>query len=245
MTTTPAPTQFERVLLRLRGMIVGGECPPNTKLLEVEIARLLDVSRTPVRLAMQALAQEGLLLYTPQRGFVVRGFTIAEVIEAVDIRGRLEAMACEMAAARGLTPEAAAAIERNLEATRALLGKGGFTEADGEAWSALNGDFHDLLVAASGSTLINGMIQQAGTVPLSSARMIVSTPQTLDVIHDYVSGAVVMHAIVFDAVRQRNASRARLMMEEHVFQGRERLRLLLEDFPRRDMAPAFRLVGGG
>ncbi len=245
MTSAPATTQFERVVLRLRGMIVGGDFPPNTKLLEVEIAKLLDVSRTPVRLALQALAQEGLLLYTPQRGFVVRGFTIAEVIEAVDVRGRLEAMACEMAAARGLGPEAAADIEGNLAATRALLVGPGFTEADGEAWSALNGDFHDLLVAASGSGLIAGMIQQTATVPLSSARMIVATPQTLDVIRDYVGGAVVMHAIVFDAVRQRNASRARIMMEEHVFQGRERLRLLLEDFPRHDMAPAFRLVGGG
>lgn len=245
MTTTPAPTQFERVLLRLRGMIVGGDFPPNTKLLEVEIARLLDVSRTPVRLAMQALAQEGLLLYTPQRGFVVRGFTIAEVIEAVDVRGRLEAMACEMAATRGLSPDAAHEIEENLAETRGLLGKGGFTEADGEAWSALNGAFHDLLVEASGSGLIAGMIQQAATVPLSSARMIVSTPHTLDVIHDYVSGAVVMHSIVFEAVRQRNPTRARIMMEEHVFQGRERLRLLLEDLSRRDMAPAFRLVGKG
>lgn len=227
-----ARTQFERVLVRLRGMIMEGRFAPHSKLQEVELAKQMEVSRTPVRLALQALAQEGLLLYTPQRGFVVRGYSIAEIMDAVEIRGRLEAMACEMAARFGLDADTTAAIEANLAETAALYGKNEHTASDVEAWSMLNGDFHDALIGAAKSSMLSGLIQQTGTVPLSSARVIVATPSNAESVFEYVGGALKMHQIVFDAVRQRDEARARRMMEEHVYQGRERLRVTLENLSR-------------
>lgn len=240
-----ASTQFERVLLRLRGMIMEGGFAPHAKLLEVELAKQLDVSRTPVRLALQALAQEGLLTYAPQRGFTVRGFSVNEIITAVDIRGRLEAMACEMAAQSGLNDEAVALLERNLADTAALLRKPSYSEADVEAWSALNGDFHDAFLTAANSPLLTALVQQTGTVPLSSPRIIVATPSNIDDIMAYVRDALKMHEIVFDAVRQRDAARARRMMEEHIYQGRVRLQDVLQNLGKqREMvySRGFRLI---
>ncbi|MEQ8348789.1 MAG: GntR family transcriptional regulator [Sneathiellaceae bacterium] len=222
-------TQFERVLLRLRGMIMAGRFEPLARLQEVELARLFEVSRTPVRLALQTLAQEGLLVYTPQRGFQVRGFSIAEIIEAIDVRGRLEAMACEQAAGKGLPPAVLAALGDNLAQTRALLRKGGFTAADSEAWSALNGEFHRMLVDASGNTVIASLLQQVTKIPFSGAQAVVSTPESGDIVFDYVQGAVIMHGLVLDAVQSGNPARARLLMEEHVYQGRERLQHFLQE----------------
>ena len=240
-----ASTQFERVLLRLRGMIMEGRFAPHAKLLEVELAKQLEVSRTPVRLALQALAQEGLLTYAPQRGFTVRGFSIAEIINAVDIRGRLEAMACEMAAQAGLRDETTALLTRNLADTAALLQKPEHTDADVEAWSALNGDFHDALLAAANSPMLTALIQQTGTVPLSSPRVIVATPSNIAMIMDYVRDALKMHELVFDAVQKRDAARARRMMEEHVYQGRVRLQEALQNLSKqREMvySRSFRLI---
>jgi len=240
-----ARTQFERVLVRLRGMIMEGSFAPHSKLQEVELAKQMDVSRTPVRLALQALAQEGLLLYTPQRGFVVRGYSIAEIMDAVEIRGRLEAMACEMAARLGLDAKTRSAIEGNLAETAALHGKSHHTAGDVETWSGLNGDFHDTLISAAGSSMLSGLIQQTGTVPLSSARVIVATPNNAELVFEYVGNALKMHQLVFHAVLQRDEARARRMMEEHVYQGRERLRATLENLTKqRELvySRSFRLI---
>lgn len=240
-----ASTQFERVLLRLRGMLMEGRFAPHAKLLEVELAKQLEVSRTPVRLALQALAQEGLLTYAPQRGFTVRGFSVNEIINAVDIRGRLEAMACEMAAQTGLSDETIALLERNLADTAALLQKPVHSDADVEAWSSLNGDFHDAFLTAANSPLLASLVQQTGTVPLSSPRIIVATPSNIGEIMAYVHDALKMHEIVFDAVRGRDVARARRMMEEHIYQGRVRLQEVLQNLGRqREMvySRGFRLI---
>ncbi|MBX3454870.1 GntR family transcriptional regulator [Ferrovibrio sp.] len=238
-------TQFERVLLRLRGMIMEGRFAPHAKMLEVDLAKQLDVSRTPVRLALQALAQEGLLTYAPQRGFTVRGFSVSEIITAVDIRGRLEAMACEMAAQSGLDAAAVALLERNIADTAALLQKPHYSDADVEAWSNLNGDFHDAFLTAANSPLLTALIQQTGTVPLSSPRIIVATPSNIDEIMAYVRDALKMHEIVFDAVLRRDPARARRMMEEHIYQGRARLQEVLQSLGKqREMvySRSFRLI---
>ena len=97
-----APTQLESVLGRLREMVLRGRFPGHAKLGEKQLAEMLGVSRTPVRLALQSLAQERLLIYSPHRGFHVRAFTSEEVVNAIELRGRLEAFACERLAGREL-----------------------------------------------------------------------------------------------------------------------------------------------
>jgi DNA-binding GntR family transcriptional regulator len=83
----------------IRGRILAGEMPPGTVLAEGELAGLLRMSKTPVRLALRALRQEGLLTTGPRRQQVVRGFSAAHRRETLEVREALERIAVAHAAA--------------------------------------------------------------------------------------------------------------------------------------------------
>jgi len=220
----PVKTQHEAVLIRLRGMIIAGRFAPRAKLQEVALAEELGVSRTPVRLALQALAQEGLLIYSPQRGFAVRGFTMKEIADAIDVRGRLEAMACRAVAGRGLTAATRQRLETNLQDTEALVRLPGFAAADVDAWARLNGEFHHIFVTEAGNQMIARCIRQIDAIPLAGAGMIATTMDNVQLIFEYVRDALTMHRWVVDAVCGGDGARAEVLMIEHVYQGGERLR---------------------
>ena len=73
--------------------IVSGEYPPNTRLIEEDLSRQFEVSRTPIRLTLRELERDGLVEILPKRGARVVGFTIDDVEEAYDIRKSLEIQA--------------------------------------------------------------------------------------------------------------------------------------------------------
>src|SRR5215216_3533304 len=81
------------VAARLRQEIVAGELPAGTRLRQVEIARRLGVSTTPVREALAALQREGLVRLHPQRGAVVFVPTVEDLREHYEIRAALESLA--------------------------------------------------------------------------------------------------------------------------------------------------------
>src|SRR5438128_1819692 len=99
---TGLESQFNRATEALRTLVLGGAFPLDVKLPEARAAELIGVSRTPARLAMAALERDGLLVRLPRRGFRVRSFSLDEVVEAILVRGELEAIAARTIAERGL-----------------------------------------------------------------------------------------------------------------------------------------------
>src|ERR1700754_244260 len=94
-------TQLSAAIVRIREMILRGEIAPGQRVAEAPLADRLGVSRTPVRQALPLLAQEGLLLEHETRGYVVRAFTSADIIDAIDLRAVLEGLAARRVAELG------------------------------------------------------------------------------------------------------------------------------------------------
>src|SRR5689334_22205026 len=97
--------QHTRALVRLREMILRGELSPGQRVAEAPLAEMLGISRTPVRQALPVLAREGLLTEHSTRGFVVRGFSVADILDAIDLRGLIEGMAARRVAENGASAE--------------------------------------------------------------------------------------------------------------------------------------------
>ena len=106
------------VAARLRQEIVAGELPAGTRLRQVEIARRLGVSTTPVREALAALQREGLVRLHPQRGAVVFLPSVDDLREHYEIRIALEELAVGKAAER-FERDWAAPLEEMLESAPA------------------------------------------------------------------------------------------------------------------------------
>src|SRR5947208_10699699 len=92
-TTVDVASQTGRTLLNLREMLLRGDFRPGERLSELPLVARLGVSRTPIRLALDRLANQGLLEVVPSGGFVVRAFTTADIWDAIEMRGTLEGTA--------------------------------------------------------------------------------------------------------------------------------------------------------
>ena len=103
--------QTGRAALVLREMLLEGHFQPGERIREVPLAAELGVSRIPLRLVLERLAHEGLLVVRSTRGFVVQRFSTADIYDAIELRGLLEGMAARLTAERVVSPADTAKLQ--------------------------------------------------------------------------------------------------------------------------------------
>ncbi|WP_186236752.1 GntR family transcriptional regulator [Burkholderia gladioli] len=108
------------VVPALREAIVEGVLVPGSRLSEVQVARQLDVSRTPMREAFAQLEREGLVTIVPRVGAYVRNVTPRDVEEIYTVRAALECLAVQLAAER-ITALGGAQLDEVIAAMRASV----------------------------------------------------------------------------------------------------------------------------
>ena len=90
----------EAVCETLRDAIRKGILEPGERLMEVQLAEELGISRTPVREAIRKLEQEGYVIMMPRRGTYVADISTGDIKEIFEIRSALESLATGLAARR-------------------------------------------------------------------------------------------------------------------------------------------------
>lgn len=90
----------EVVFNTLRDAILRGELEPGARLMEIQLAEKLGVSRTPVREAIRKLELEGLAIMLPRRGAIVAAITISDLKDVLEVRRVLEGLTIELACKR-------------------------------------------------------------------------------------------------------------------------------------------------
>ena len=93
-------SQTLRALLRMRELLLRGEFRPGERIREIPLAARLHVSRTPLRLVLHRLEEEGLVAARPTGGFVASEFSMRDIYDGIEIRGVLEGCAAKLAAER-------------------------------------------------------------------------------------------------------------------------------------------------
>ncbi len=86
-------SQTDRAILGIRDLVLRGEFKAGERLPELALAELLGVSRTPIRAALQKLAEEGLLEPATSTGYLVRSFSDNDIFDAIEVRGTIEGLA--------------------------------------------------------------------------------------------------------------------------------------------------------
>jgi DNA-binding GntR family transcriptional regulator len=147
------PNLKEAVYQRLKESIIRGEILPGAKLVETQISRELGVSRTPLREAVNRLAQEGLLEILPRRGTFVRQHSLGEILESLEIREALEGLAARLAA-RHAAPEL---IQKMKNCFSGFSPKN--VEKSIQEYAQQNVRFHHLVIAASQNRRLIGIIR--------------------------------------------------------------------------------------
>jgi DNA-binding GntR family transcriptional regulator len=182
-------------------MAVSFELKPGERLNEVDLARRLGASRTPLREALNRLVSEGFLRFESGRGFFCRDFRPREIFDLYQIREALESFAVR-AACDSATAEQIAELEAFLDRTGES--EAAYSDAD---LLALNEEFHEGLAGLTGNVEILRMLRNV------NARIRFVRWVSMDARH---SSTQQEHRAILDAIKAKDPDRAARLMLEHI-----------------------------
>lgn len=232
-TQTPAEyvSQTGRTVLNLREMLLRGDFQPGERISELPLVARLGVSRTPIRLALDRLAHEGLLSVAPSGGFLVREFTVADIWDAIEMRGVLEGTAARLAAERLTSGEELKALRQHLDGMDAYDTPDiAHPTIDAFArYMDLNEAFHSTIVDLAKSPLLKQTLDRVTSLPFAAPSAVVfansRTPRAAEM---FAVGQEHHHAIA-EAIEQRQGSRAESVACEHARLSRRNLEAILSN----------------
>ncbi|OUM93945.1 MAG: GntR family transcriptional regulator [Firmicutes bacterium ZCTH02-B6] len=211
----------ELVFEAIREAIITGHLKPGERLMEIQLAEELGVSRTPVREAIRKLEQEGFVVMVPRKGAYVADISMKDIAEVFEIRGALEGLAAELAAER--------ATEEQLERLERLLVEIGecIERQDVDGMIEKDTAFHDLLFSASHNerlvqilSLLREQIQRFRSRTLARV--------------ERMKVALEEHKAIVEALGRRDSELARSLAEAHIESAQSSLmKLITEQFTAR------------
>ncbi len=193
----------ELVLDAIREAIINGILQPRERLMEIQLAEELGVSRTPVREALRNLELEGFIVMVPRKGAYVADLSIKDIVDVFEIRAALEGLAAGLAAER-ITGEELEEMER------LLVEKGeSIKQNDFSRLVAVDTKFHETIYKASRndrlSTIISNLREQIQRFRSTSLSYPGRMKESLE-----------EHRGILEAIEARDSQTARQLAQEHI-----------------------------
>lgn len=193
----------ELVLEAIREAIINGVLKPRERLMEIQLADELGVSRTPIREALRKLELEGFIVMVPRKGAYVSDISFKDIADVFEIRAALEGLASALAAER-ITDEELEEMERLLvEKVEAI------NSNDMERLVEVDTKFHETIYKASRNqrlfTIINNLREQIQRFRAQSLSHPGRMKQSLD-----------EHRSIVEAIQSRDAAIARQAAQDHI-----------------------------
>lgn len=206
----------EVVCETLRTAIIGGVLKPGERLMEIQLADELGVSRTPVREAIRKLEQEGFVEMLPRRGTYVANISIKDVIDVYEIRIALDVLAAGLAAER-ITDSELVTLKKQLERIKNVVEHDEMDKIGEYDW-----EFHEVLYKASKNdrlvAIINNLREQL-------TRLRVTTMNYRGRIKD----TIFEHELLVESIASRNVELAKRRAYEHMRNAERTLLTAIEE----------------
>jgi DNA-binding GntR family transcriptional regulator len=200
----------------LREAIVSGTLKPGERLMEIQLAEELGVSRTPVREAIRKLELEGFVVMIPRRGTYVADLSIKDVNEVFEIRTALDILAAGLAVER-ITEEELEQLER------VLVEIGEYIEQnDIEKIVAADSRYHDILYRASRNDRLVGIINNLREQFTRFRSISMAYPGR-------IKNTVEEHRQLVEAIAQRDIALAQRLAREHMENAEQTLLLDMQE----------------
>ena len=187
----------------LRQAILKGELEPGERLMEIQLAERLGVSRTPIREAIRKLELEGLVLMIPRKGAEVARISEKSLRDVLEVRRSLEELAIELACQR-MSDDDIAELEKAQQA---------FCDAThhGDAMSMAESDerYHDIIYNGTGNTRLVQMLNNLREQMYRYRLEYIKDPSKRQIV-------IIEHDHILKAVKERHVAEARAAIREHI-----------------------------
>ncbi len=213
----------------LRSLVWSGEFEASTRLPEVSLAQRLGISRTPLRQAMGQLVDEGLLERIDTGGCRVVSFTMDNIIDAIEVRGAIEGTAARLAAERGMVAELAEECRQILDVLDGAVCDP--SNIDFDTYVPYNARFHALLGRLAGSAVVEREVERACRLPLASPSAFLQGQELIPDFRVSLRLGQDQHRSLFNAIQDREGSRAEALAREHARLARRNLKYVISERP--------------
>jgi GntR family transcriptional regulator of vanillate catabolism len=220
-------SQMTKATLGVRELVLEGELGPGERVPEVALAERLGVSRTPLRLALATLAHEGLLEPLDGGGFVVRRFTLADIGDAIELRGVLEGTAARLAAERLQSVEELEPLQELTAQLDEVVDD--LTPETLVRYVDLNDAYHASLVELARSPTLARTVAGVVVLPFAAPGALLASQAMLPRSREILVIAQHQHRVLIDAIRDGHGTRAEEIGREHARLAQLNLELVLED----------------
>lgn len=193
----------EKVYIELQDAILSESIKKGEALTEISLSEKLGVSRTPVRSALQRLAEDGLIKIVPNRGAVVLGVTKEDILDIYRIRMRLEGLASAMAAEK-MTEDMKKKLAETVELSEFYLQKN-----NTENLKELDTSFHRIIYEASGSRTLARILSDLHLHTKGYRRISLAIPGRLE-------RTTMEHREILNAILAGDAEKADKLTSEHI-----------------------------
>ena len=194
-------TAYEHVLGVLRRAILNGELSSGSRLVQAELAAMLEVSTTPVREALRDLATEGLVRFDPHRGAIVSELSAGDVHDIYEIRRVLEPLAMRQA-----VPNISEALIARLRKLHEKM----LAEPHAVDWVDRNRVFHMAVYETAASPRLAAIIRNLQD---ASVMYIGASLQHKPGLREEANHG---HAEILDALERRDTEAAVKALEDHL-----------------------------
>ena len=187
----------------LRKAILRGELKPGERLMEIQLANKLGVSRTPIREAIRKLELEGLVLMIPRKGAEVAQITEKNMRDVLEVRKALEELAVQLACEK-ITAEEIEEMKKAAEEFKMILKSKDITEI-----AEADVRFHDIIYMATDNQklilLLNNLREQMYRYRVEYLK----EGETRDLL-------VKEHEELTKAIKERDVERAKQLSFQHI-----------------------------
>jgi len=210
-------TLIKTVTDELRRRILKGSLPAGSRIKEIEFSAELNVSRTPLRLALGELERLGYVEKSGRQGFRVREINMAEVAEALELRGVLEGYAARRIAEQGLSDKDHNWLGMLVDNGRHLISSWtrDTRQPFVESWAENNKQFHDALINMARNSHLAQSMQIVSRTVFARAGNLGSIGDYPEIELEFFTRAQEDHEAIFDAIAQREGTRAEALCREH------------------------------
>lgn len=191
---------MEEIYSALFDKIISGEYPTGSKLNQEDIAREFNISRTPIRIVLQQLDQDGLIRLTPNKGAKVLPFTADEIDEIYEIRKSLELLCLDISAP-------VLSMHKLLGLKKEIIEN--FNSEDVELLTEMDVRLHSYIIESAGKKRLISMLNQLFRL-LQKFRNLGFAKKELK------EPTLKEHIQIIDALSMRNTDQAKDLMRIHI-----------------------------
>lgn len=203
----------EIVFEELRNLILTGKIEPGTRMMEIELADEMGVSRTPIREAIRKLEEEGLVVIEPRKGAYVSEISVPDMVNILEVREHLDGLSAFFAAQRVSEEGKTRLMEVSSQFNHAV------EEGDMDSMIKFDTTLHKIIVDETDNSYLVNMVERLQELVLRFRYIYYKDFKRAEEMPNE-------HKIIIDAIINGDKTLAREESELHIRKLKE---LVLED----------------